>query len=67
MSSTLGDKLTIIDKLKINDLILLLSSTDGPLLRYMHVFRIMQNVQVKLVNGIFYVCIHMLLSGSYAG
>ena len=41
-----GDKLTVIDKLKINDLILLLSSMDGPLLRYMRVFRIMQNVQV---------------------
>ena len=31
------DKLTVIDKLKINDLILLLSGTNGPLLRYMHV------------------------------
>ena len=48
-------KLTVIDKLKISDLILLLSSTDGPLLRYMRVFRIMQNVQVKFVSGILYV------------
>ena len=45
-------KLTIINKLKINYLILLLSSTDGPLLRYMHEFRIMQNVQEKFVSGI---------------
>ena len=41
------------DKLKINDLNLLLSSMDGPLLRYMHVFRIMQNVQERFVSGIF--------------
>ena len=66
------DKLTVINKLKINVLMLLLSSTDGPLLRYMHVFRIMQNVQVKFVglSGIFYVplsggfmpCRHLRLS-----
>ena len=39
-------KLTVIDHLKINDLILLLSGMEGPLPRYMHVhvFRIMQNV-----------------------
>ena len=34
-------KLMVSDKLKINDLILLLLSKDGPLLRYMHVFKIM--------------------------
>ena len=50
--------LTVIDKLKINDLILLLSGMDGPLLRYMHVFRIMQNVQEKFVSGIFYMRIY---------
>ena len=38
---------------------------DGPLLRYMHVFRIMQsNVHEKFVSGIFYVNI-LLTSGSY--
>ena len=42
-------KLTVIDKLKINDLILLLSSTDGPFLMYMHVFRIIQNVPLDNV------------------
>ena len=50
-------KLTVSDKLKINYLILLLSSTDGPLLRYMHVFRSMQNIQEKFVNGILHVLI----------
>ena len=29
----------------------------------MHVFRIMQNVQVKFVSGIFYVDPYMLLTG----
>ena len=53
------DKLTVINKLKINYLMLLLSSTDGPLLRYMRVFRIMQNAQVKFVSGIFYVLIYL--------
>ena len=47
-------KLALMDKLKINYLILLLSSTDGPLLRYMYVFRIMQNVQENFVSGILY-------------
>ena len=50
-------KLNVIDKLKVNDLMLLLSSTGEPLLRCMHVFRIMQNVQEKFVSGIFYVLI----------
>ena len=50
-----GDKLTVIGKLEINDLILLLPSTDGPLVRYLHVFRIMQNVQERFEGGIFYV------------
>ena len=57
-----ADQLTVIDKLKINDLILLLSSMDGLLLRYMHVFRIVQNVQEKFASGIFYVLINMLLN-----
>ena len=34
-------KLAVTNKLKINDLILLLSSKDGPLLRYMHGFKIL--------------------------
>ena len=42
----------VTDKLKIIDLILLLLSTDGPLLSYMHVFRIMQNAQEKSVCGL---------------
>ena len=50
-------KLTVIDKLKIDDLILLLSSTDGPLHPYMDVFQIIQNVQEKFVSGILYVLI----------
>ena len=41
-------KQTVSDKLQINDLLLLLSTTDG--LRNIHVFRIMQNVQEKFVN-----------------
>ena len=45
-------KLTVAHKLKTIDLILLLSSTDGRLLRYMHVFRIMQNGQEKFVSGV---------------
>ena len=53
------DKLTVINKLKINDLILLLSSTNGTFLRYMRVFRIIkQNVHVKCLGGIFYVRIY---------
>ena len=42
----------LIVKLRIDVLILLLSSTDGSLLRYMYVFRIMLNVQEKFVSGI---------------
>ena len=53
-----ADKLTVINKLKVNDLILLLSSTNGPLLSYMHVFRIMQSVQEKFVSGILCVLIY---------
>ena len=53
----LKDGLTITDKLKINDLIIL-SSTYGHSLRYMHVFRIMQNVQEKFVSG----RLHVLIS-----
>ena len=45
-------KLTVTDKLKINNPMLLLSSTDGPLSRYMHVFGIMQNIQEKFRSGI---------------
>ena len=55
-------KNTAIDKLKTKDLLLLLSNTDGPLLRYMPIFRIMQNVQEKFVSGILHVLINMLLS-----
>ena len=42
--------LTVTDKLKIN-LIFLLSSKEGPLQRYMHVFWIMHKVQEKFVSG----------------
>ena len=34
---------------------------DGPLLKCMRVFRIMQNAQVEFVSGIFYVLICLLL------
>ena len=44
------------------DLILLLSSTDGPLLRYVHVFRIWQNVQEKFVSGILYLFIILIVT-----
>ena len=45
-------KLTVTNKPKINYLMLLLSSMDGPLLKYIHVFRIMQTVQEKFVSKI---------------
>ena len=48
-------KLTVTDELKMNNLTLPLSGMDGPLLRYMQVFRIMQNVQDKFVSGILHV------------
>ena len=51
-------KLSVTDKLTINDLILLFSSRDGPLLRYMHVFRITQNVQEKFLSE----TLHVLIS-----
>ena len=51
-------KLTITNKLKINDLISLLSSKDEPLLTYMHVFRIMQNVEEQFVSGMLRVLIY---------
>ena len=47
--------MTVTDRLRINDLILLLSNTDRPLLRYMHVFRILQNVLEKFVSEILHV------------
>ena len=51
-------KLTVINKLKIY-LILLLWSTDGPLLRNMHVFRTMQNIDKVCKRNI--LCVYMLL------
>ena len=52
MSMTICNLEGTFDKLNITDLILLVSSTDRPLLRCMHVFKIMQNVQEKFVSGI---------------
>ena len=37
--------MAVSEELQFIDLILLLSSKDGSLLRYIHVFRIIQNVQ----------------------
>ena len=48
-------KLTATYKLKISNLVLLLSIMDRPLLRYTHVFRIMQNAQEKFTSGMLYV------------
>ena len=59
------DKLTVTVKLQINDVILLLSSTDGPLLWYMHVYRIRLNVQERFVSGILYMCLAIAFNYIY--
>ena len=54
-------KVTVTHKLKVNGLMLLLSSMDGLLLRDMHVFRSMESVHEQFVSGILHV-LNILLS-----